>query len=89
MIVYISDGLGNKLFIVIIKRSQFSSVERGSPKPDVVGSNPTERDQILVIWQVENKTEKIEQKFEIDLLQIKTSRRSIKKKEMLINQRSN
>ena len=29
---------------IIIKRSQFSSVERGSPKPDVVGSNPTERD---------------------------------------------
>lgn len=30
------------------KRSQFSSVERGSPKPDVVGSNPTERDLYLL-----------------------------------------
>lgn len=40
---------GKKIFIRKIKRSQFSSVERGSPKPDVVGSNPTGRDSILVI----------------------------------------
>ena len=39
---------GHITFFMIIKRSQFSSVERGSPKPDVVGSNPTERDSILV-----------------------------------------
>ena len=78
--IYIQDELGHKIFFVIIKRSQFSSVERGSPKPDVVGSNPTERDQILVICQVENRTEIIEQQSEFDLLQIKESRRSIKKK---------
>ena len=34
---------------VVRKRSQFSSVERGSPKPNVVGSNPTERDSVLVM----------------------------------------
>ena len=34
---------------VIRKRSQFSSVERGSPKPNAVGSNPTERDSVLVV----------------------------------------
>ena len=34
---------------VVRKRSQFSSVERGSPKPDVVGSNPTERDSVLLM----------------------------------------
>ncbi|XLS44837.1 hypothetical protein HN51_001702, partial [Arachis hypogaea] len=32
-----------------------SSVERGSPKPDVVGSNPTERDSILVILENDNE----------------------------------
>ncbi|GJU35361.1 NADH dehydrogenase subunit 9 [Tanacetum coccineum] len=31
-----------------IRKALFSSVERGSPKPDVVGSNPTERDSVLV-----------------------------------------
>ena len=35
--------------IVIRKRCLFSSVERGSPKPNVVGSNPTERDSVLVL----------------------------------------
>ena len=43
--------------VVVRKRSQFSSVERGSPKPDVVGSNPTERDSestdpIIEIWEL-------------------------------------
>ena len=36
-------------FFMKRKRSQFSSVERGSPKPDVVGSNPTERDSIYLM----------------------------------------
>ena len=51
---------------IIIKRSQFSSVERGSPKPDVVGSNPTERDSVLVIPK---KKHSLQPKFY--LLQIK------------------
>lgn len=50
--VCIQDVLGPILFFTVLsfmirKRSQFSSVERGSPKPDVVGSNPTERDSDL------------------------------------------
>lgn len=40
------------------KRSQFSSVERGSPKPDVVGSNPTERDTIHSS-EIENETKRM------------------------------
>ena len=36
-------------FIQIIIKLLVQSVERGYPKPDVVGSNPTERDPILVI----------------------------------------
>lgn len=56
MILYsvcIQDVLGPILFFTVLffmirKRSQFSSVERGSPKPDVVGSNPTERDSDLL-----------------------------------------
>ena len=51
---------------VVRKRSQFSSVERGSPKPDVVGSNPTERDSVLVIPK---KKHSLQPKFY--LLQIK------------------
>ena len=63
-------------------------VERGSPKPDVVGSNPTERaffflDRIRLKW-IQSLA------YQFDLLSIKEKRRPMKtKKEMLINQRSN
>ncbi|KAH9326473.1 hypothetical protein KI387_006651, partial [Taxus chinensis] len=34
---------------ILRKRFQFSPVERGSPKPDAVGSNPTEREALYSI----------------------------------------
>ena len=45
---------------VVRKRSQFSSVERGSPKPNVVGSNPTERDSVLVMSNQKKELNKVE-----------------------------
>lgn len=66
--------------ILIRKRSQFSSVERGSPKPDVVGSNPTERDFFFVDRIRMKQIHSLAQQSEFDLLWIKERRRSIKKR---------
>lgn len=41
---------GHKIIFMIIKWSCFSLVEYGSPKPNVVDSNPIECDSILVIY---------------------------------------
>ena len=45
---------------VVRKRSQVSSVERVSPKPNVVGSNPTERDSVLVMSNHKKELNKVE-----------------------------
>lgn len=66
--------------ILIRKRSQFSSVERGSPKPDAVGSNPTERDSFFVDRIRLKWIQSLVQQLEFDLLEIKERRRPVKKR---------
>lgn len=63
----------NPFFFTVFsrKRSQFSSVERGSPKPDVVGSNPTERDFFFV------DRIRLNHLHSIDLLEIKEGEKEI------------